>query len=74
MGEDLVSSLNKLKTRDWGAYVPTCPQTSLTASNGGPRKLGPTSGMGQCLASDANQGAEEWSDVDHQDVLICPRQ
>jgi len=30
--------------------VPTSPWTSLTASNGGSRKLGPTSGMGQCLA------------------------
>jgi len=54
--------------------VVTSPRTSLIASNGGPRKLGPTSGMGQCLASDASQGAEEWSDVDHQDVLMCPRQ
>ena len=46
----------------------------MTASNGGPRKLGTTSDMGQCLASDASQGVEKWSDVDHQDVLMCPRQ
>ncbi len=36
--------------------------------------MGPTSSMGQCLASDASQGAEEWSDVDHQDVSMSPRQ
>jgi len=30
--------------------------------------------MGQCLTSNASQGAEEWSDVDHQDVLMCPWQ
>ena len=54
--------------------VPTSPRTSLTASKGGPRKLGPTSGVGQCLARHVSQGAKEWSDVDHQDVLMCPRQ
>jgi len=37
-------------------------------------KLGPTSGVGQCLARYVSQGAKEWSDVDHQDVLMCPRQ
>jgi len=73
-GEDLVSSLNKLTARDWGTCVPTSPRTSLTASNGEPHKLGPTSGLGQCLASDVSQGVEEWSDVDHQDVLMCPSQ
>ena len=46
----------------------------MTASNGGPRKLGPTSGMGQCHASGTRQGADEWSDVDHQNVLTCSRQ
>ena len=46
----------------------------LTTSNNGPRKLGPTSGVGQCLARHVNQGAEEWSNIDHQDVLMCPRQ
>ena len=55
-------------------YVPTSLWTSLTANNGGPRKRGPTSGMGQCLASGTRQAANEWSDVDHQDVLMCPRQ
>ena len=54
--------------------VPTSPRTSLTASKGGPHKLRPTSGMGQCLARHMSQGAEEWSDVVHQDVLMCPRQ
>jgi len=54
--------------------VPTSPRTSLTASNGGPRKLGPTSDMGQCLANGTRQGADESSHVDHQDVLMCPRQ
>jgi len=38
--------------------VPTSPRTSLTASNAGPRKLGSTSGTGQCLTSDASQGAK----------------
>jgi len=36
--------------------------------------MGPTSGVGHCLTSDMSQGADEWSDVDHQDVLMCPRQ
>jgi len=40
----------------------------------GPRKLGPTSSVGQCLARHESQSAEEWSGVDHQDVLMCPRQ
>jgi len=40
----------------------------------GPHKLGPTSGVGKCLARHVSQGAEEWSGVDHQDVLMCPRQ
>jgi len=40
----------------------------------GPHKLGPTSGVGQCLARHVSQVAEEWSDIDHQDVLMCPRQ
>jgi len=30
--------------------------------------------MGQCLASGTHQGVDEWSDIDHQDVLMCPRQ
>jgi len=47
---------------------------SLTASNGGPHKLGPTSGVGQCLARHVSQGAEGWSGVDHQDLLMCHRQ
>jgi len=64
----------QLTARDWGAYVPTNPRTLLTASNGGPRKLGPTSDMGQCLTRHVSQGVEEWSGVDHQDVLMCPRQ
>ena len=34
----------------------------------GPRKLGPTSGVGQCLARHVGQGSEEWSETDHQDV------
>jgi len=46
----------------------------LTAGSGGPRKLGLTIGMGQCIACGTRQGADEWSDVDHQDVLMCPRQ
>jgi len=49
--------------------VPTSPQTSLTASNGGPRKVGLTSGMGQCLTS-----GNEWSDVDHQGAPMYPQQ
>jgi len=36
--------------------------------------MGPTSGMGHCLTSKMSQGDDEWSDVDHQDVPICPRQ
>jgi len=36
--------------------------------------MGPTSGMGHCLTSNMRQGADEWSDVDHQDVPMCPRQ
>ena len=40
----------------------------------GPRKLGLTSGVGQCLARHVSQGAEEWSEIDHQDVLMCPRE
>jgi len=40
----------------------------------GPHKVGPTSGVGQCLASHVSQGAEEWSDADHDDVLMCPQQ
>ena len=52
----------------------TSPRTLLTASNGGPRKLGPTSGMGQCLARHVSQDAEEWSGVVHQDVHMCPWQ
>jgi len=40
----------------------------------GSHKLGPTSGMGQCLAGHISQGAEEWSGVGHQDVPMCPRQ
>jgi len=46
----------------------------LIASNSGPRKLGPTSDVGQCLARQVSQGAEEWSGVNHQDVLMCSRQ
>jgi len=55
-------------------FVPTNPRTSLTASNGGPCKLGPTSGMRQCLENGTRQGADEWLDIDHQDVQMCPRQ
>ena len=44
-------------------FVPTNPRASLIASNG----------VGQCLVRHVSQGAEEWSDVDHQDVLMCPR-
>ena len=73
-GEDIVSLLNKLPTRDRGAYVPTSPRTSLNASTGAPRKLSPMIGMGQCLARHVSQGAKEWSGVDHQDMLMCPRQ
>jgi len=40
----------------------------------GQRKLGPTSGVGQCLARHVSQGAEEWSDIDHQDMMMCPWQ
>ena len=40
----------------------------------GPRKLGPTSGVGQCLTMHVSKDAKEWSDIDHQDVLRCPRQ
>jgi len=54
--------------------IPTSHQTLLTTSSGGPRKLGPTSGMGQCLVSGTRQGADELSEVDHQDPLMCPRQ
>jgi len=36
--------------------------------------MGPTSGMGHCLTGNMNLGANEWSDVDHQDVSMCPRQ
>jgi len=39
----------------------------------GSRKEGPTSGMGQCLARHKRQGTGEWSDIDHQDVLMCPQ-
>ena len=46
--------------------VPTSPRASVTTSND---KLGPTSGVGQCLVRHVNQCANEWSDVDHQDVL-----
>ena len=46
--------------------VPTSPRTSLITSNGGPCRLGLTSGM--C------QGADEWSDVDHQNMPMCPQQ
>jgi len=53
--------------------VPTSPRTSLSTSNGGPCKMGPTSGMGHCLTSNMRQGTDEWSDVDHQDVPMCPR-
>jgi len=35
--------------------------------------MGPTSGVGRCLTNDIRQGADEWSDVDHQDVSMCPR-
>ena len=30
--------------------------------------------MGCCLTSDMRQGSDEWSDVDHRDVSICPQQ
>ena len=40
----------------------------------GPHKLGPTSVVGQCLARHVSQGTEEWSEANHQDVLMCPRQ
>jgi len=30
--------------------------------------------MDQCFASGTRQGVDEWSDVDHEDVLICHRQ
>jgi len=40
----------------------------------GPCKLGPTSGVDQCLARHGSQGVEEWSGINHQDVLMCPRQ
>jgi len=39
----------------------------------GPRKVGPTSDMGQRLARHVRQGTEEWSNIDHQDVMMCPR-
>jgi len=54
--------------------VPTSPRTLLTTSNGGPCKMGPTNDLSHYLASDMRQGADEWSDVDHQDVAVCPRQ
>ena len=38
--------------------VPTSTRTSLNAINGGARKLGPTSGMSQCLTSSTSQGAD----------------
>jgi len=40
----------------------------------GLRKMGPMSGVGQCLARHMSQGAEEWLGIDHQDILMCPRQ
>jgi len=55
-------------------FVATSLRTSLTTSNGVPCKLGPTRGIGQCLVNEASQGAEEWLGVDHQDVLMFPRQ
>jgi len=40
----------------------------------GPRKLGPTSGVGRCLAKHVRQGAKESLGVERPDVLMCPRQ
>ena len=37
----------------------------------GPRKRGPTSGVGQCLARHMRQGTKEWSDTGHQDLPTC---
>ena len=44
-GEAIISLLNKLTTRDWGACVPTSPRTrALTKVMVGPRRLGPLEG------------------------------
>jgi len=53
------------------SFVSTSPRVSLTTSNVGPRKRGPTSGVGQCLARHVRQGTKEWSDISHQDVPTC---
>jgi len=54
--------------------LPISPRVSLTTNSEGPRKLGPTSSVGQCLARQVSQVVEEWSDIGHQDALMCPRQ
>jgi len=78
-----MSSFNFEKTRrknfkcDGELPLPSLIKTSFTYLSSvmmGPRKLGPTSGVGQFLARHVCQSVEEWSGIDHQDVLMCPRQ
>jgi len=37
------------------------------------RKVGPMSDIGHCLTRHVRQGTEKWLDIDHQDVLMCPK-
>jgi len=53
----LVSSLNKLTTRDWGTCVPDGSRTStLTAVTVGSRRLGPLVGWKDRLVSRETHG------------------